>query len=154
MLVKVSSLGELFIALIVGAREGSLSGMHAQVVEEVMPLAELFVAIASIGASLDGAHQDFDHPLGKWIFGRKNEEVFSLWNVLQVLDLVVKVFEIELATRGNLDHDRLRGQRYAIELLDLANREVVQKFFEYSKYSLYCIGPDAMSSKFSPFFGI
>ena len=148
MLVKVSSLGELFIALIVGAREGSLSGMHAQVVEEVMPLSELFVAIASIGASLDGAHQDFDHPFGKWIFGRKNEEVFSLWNVLQVLDLVVKVFEIELTTRGNLDHDRLRGQRYAIELLDLANREVVQKFFEYSEFTDRCLERDVDSSSY------
>ena len=60
----------------------------------------------------------------------------------------MKVSEIELTTRSDLDHDRLRGQRYAIELLDLANRKVVQKFFEYSKFTDRCLERDVDSSSY------
>jgi len=44
MLIKISSLGELFTAVVVRAGKGSFACMHAQMVEEVMPLPELFVA--------------------------------------------------------------------------------------------------------------
>jgi hypothetical protein len=139
VLVQIRPLGELFIASIVGAGEGTLSGVHAQVVEEVVPLAELLVTVASVLSSLDGTDQNFDHPLSKRIFGRENEEVSCLGNVLQILNLVVKVFEIELTARGDLDHDGLSGRRYTVELLDLADRQVVQELFEDSELTDRCL---------------
>jgi hypothetical protein len=62
--------------------------VHAQVVKEVMPLAELLPASVITSFGFHSALEDLDHSLSKWVLRRKDEEIFSLRNVLHVLDLV------------------------------------------------------------------
>lgn len=86
--IKVGSLSEFLGAAVVGARERAFAGVHAQMVEEVVPLAELLPASVLTSLGFHIALEDLDHSLSKWVLRREDEEIFGLWNVLHVLDLV------------------------------------------------------------------
>lgn len=126
VLVQISSLGELFAAVVVRAGKGSFACVHTQMVEEVMPLPELLVAPTIVVAHrLACAQQDFNHALGKRVHGRENEELLSLRDILEVPDFVVEIFEVKFAARSNLHHDRISSGRDSRKLLDLTYRKVV-----------------------------
>ena len=80
VLVEIGLLGEALIAAWLLADEGTLLGMHSEVVEEIMPLAEVHLAAFEVTL------KNFDLSLGPWIFVLKNSELTSGWNLLIDLD--------------------------------------------------------------------
>lgn len=79
MFIKVSPLGEAEFAVRVGAGVGSFIGVDAEMVKEVVPLAEMFPAIFMV------TFQNLYIPLGFGILECEYSEFLSVRNVL--LDL-------------------------------------------------------------------
>jgi hypothetical protein len=79
MLVEVGSLGEAESTVLEGAHVGALIGVNAQVVEEIVPFTEPFVAAIVI------TFEHLDVPLASWVLVSEDSELLSIWHML--LDL-------------------------------------------------------------------
>jgi len=63
VLVQVGFLGETLVASLKVALEGTFPGVRAQVVQQVVPLPEGFVALMAVGV-FHSAHQRLQHAVG------------------------------------------------------------------------------------------
>lgn len=79
MLVEVGSLGEAESTVLEGAHVRALIGMDAQVVEEIVPFTEPFVAAIVI------TFEHLDVPLASWVLVGEDSELLGIWHML--LDL-------------------------------------------------------------------
>jgi hypothetical protein len=82
VLVQVGFLGERLVTLGLGTQEGTLTGMHAEMVKEVVPLAEEHLASRVV------TFEELDMPLGPWIFILEDSELASGRNLLFYFDAV------------------------------------------------------------------
>jgi hypothetical protein len=79
MLVEVRSLGETESTVLEGAHIGALIGVDAQVVEEIVPFTEPFVAAIVI------TFEHLDVSLASWVLVGEDSELLGIWHML--LDL-------------------------------------------------------------------
>ena len=68
MLVQIRLLGKALVAALLRAHKWSLFGVHSQVVEEIVPLAEKHLTVGEI------ALQNFNLSLSPWVFIFQNPE--------------------------------------------------------------------------------
>ena len=94
MLVQVRLLSELLITTLVWAFEGSLLGMHSQVVEKIMPFSEEHIALREV--ALEYLHLT----LSSWIFVLEHSESSCIRNLLFNLYLA----EVEVVSRLHMNH--------------------------------------------------
>ena len=76
VLVEVRLLGEGLAALGLGAHERTLTSVHPQVIEKVMPLSEEHSAATEV------TFQQLHMPLGPWVFVFEDPELASRWDLL------------------------------------------------------------------------
>lgn len=79
MLVEVGPLCEAESTVVEGAHVGALVGVDAQVVEEIVPFTEPFVAAIVI------TFEHLDVPLASWVLISEDSELLGIWHML--LDL-------------------------------------------------------------------
>ena len=129
--VQVCTLSKLFTASFIRADKWSFTSVHAQVIEEVVPLTESLITVLTTLAILRSAHKYFNHTFSHGVLCLEHKEVSRLRHILQVLDHTVQLFKVNFRARSDFNHDRFcsRNETRENSVLDRLAIDLRQKFF-------------------------